>query len=70
MTTFIKIITTAIFGIMFNGLLSLAQKDPQFTQYYFNPLSTNSGYAGNKEVLWTNLIVRKQWLGIEGRPRT
>jgi len=47
-----------------------AQQEPQFTQYYFNPLSVNSGYAGTREALSMNLLIREQWLGIDGRPRT
>ncbi|MEO0403820.1 MAG: type IX secretion system membrane protein PorP/SprF, partial [Bacteroidota bacterium] len=47
-----------------------AQQDPQFTQYFFNPLSVNSGYAGTREALNVTLLAREQWVGIDGRPRT
>ncbi len=69
MTTFLKSILglTLIFLIDTSGL---AQQDPQFTQYYFNPLSTNSAYAGTRDALSMNLVAREQWLGIDGRPRT
>lgn len=49
---------------------SLAQQDPMFTQYFFNPLSINSGYAGTREALNVTLLAREQWVGMEGRPRT
>lgn len=47
-----------------------AQQDPMFTQYFFNPLSINSGYAGTREALNVTLLAREQWIGVNGRPRT
>lgn len=47
-----------------------AQQDPMFTQYFFNPLTVNSGYAGTRDALSASLLVREQWFGIEGRPQT
>jgi len=47
-----------------------AQQDPMFTQYFFNPLTVNSGYAGTREALNATLLIREQWAGMEGRPRT
>jgi len=57
------------------GILSLigdskAQQDPVFTQYFFNPLIINSGYAGTRNALDVTLLVREQWVGIKGRPQT
>lgn len=47
-----------------------AQQDPQFTQYYLNPLVTNPAYAGTRDALSINLLAREQWIGLDGRPRT
>jgi len=47
-----------------------AQQDPMYTQYFFNPLTVNSGYAGTREALNATLLIREQWVGIDGRPRT
>jgi len=47
-----------------------AQQDPMYTQYFFNPLTVNSGYAGTRDALSATLLVREQWFGIEGRPQT
>lgn len=52
------------------GMTANAQQDPQFTQYFFNPLAINSGYAGTHDVLNVTLLAREQWVGVEGRPRT
>jgi len=49
---------------------NIAQQDPMYTQYFFNPLTVNSGYAGTRDALNATLLVREQWLGIEGAPQT
>lgn len=49
---------------------AIAQQDAMFTQYFFNPLSVNSGYAGSRDALSATLLAREQWVGIDGRPRT
>ena len=47
-----------------------AQQDPLFTQYMFNKLLVNPGYAGSKEVFSIDLLNRSQWTNIEGAPET
>ena len=42
---------------------ALAQQDPQFTQYMFNTLYYNPGYAGVEGVTKLTAIHRSQWLG-------
>ncbi len=49
---------------------NIAQQDPMYTQYFFNPLTVNSGYAGTRDALSASLLVREQWVGIEGAPQT
>ncbi|MCM5661965.1 PorP/SprF family type IX secretion system membrane protein [Galbibacter mesophilus] len=46
-----------------------AQQQPQFTQYMYNTLTLNSGYAGANR-LEVGLIHRSQWVGIDGAPST
>jgi type IX secretion system PorP/SprF family membrane protein len=41
----------------------LAQQDPQFTQYMFNTLYFNPGFAGVEGVTKITAIHRSQWLG-------
>lgn len=48
----------------------LAQQDPQFSQYMFNPLMINPAYAGSRENLSFALFVRDQWTGFPGAPKT
>lgn len=47
-----------------------AQQESQYTQYVFNQMLLNPGYAGSKGRLNANLLARVQWVGIEGRPAT
>ena len=47
-----------------------AQQDPQFSQYMYNKLFMNPGYAGMKHAICFTGIVREQWAGFEGSPRS
>lgn len=51
-------------------LASLAQQDPQFNQYFFNPLSVNPAYAGSRGTMSAVAVHRSQWVGFEGAPTT
>ncbi len=48
--------------------ISLAQQDPQFTQYMFNGLLLNPAYAGSKGFTSVSGSHRSQWTGLEGAP--
>lgn len=47
-----------------------AQQDPMYSQYMFTMLTVNPAYAGSRDVLSVNSLYRKQWIGLEGAPRT
>lgn len=47
-----------------------AQQDPQYSQYMFNLVNVNPGYAGSRNVLSLVALHRAQWLNVEGAPRT
>jgi type IX secretion system PorP/SprF family membrane protein len=49
---------------------AFAQQDPQFSQYMFNPLNMNPGYAGSRGVMNGALVYRQQWVGFDGAPTT
>ncbi len=46
------------------------QQDPQYTQYQYNPMTVNPGYAGSRGHLTILSLYRSQWVGLEGAPRT
>ncbi|WP_275315165.1 type IX secretion system membrane protein PorP/SprF [Tenacibaculum bernardetii] len=51
-------------------LSSLAQQDPQYTNYMFNTMTVNSAYAGSRGHLSVTALHRTQWVGIDGAPQT
>jgi type IX secretion system PorP/SprF family membrane protein len=53
-----------------SGASVSAQQEPQYTQYMFNTMSVNPGYAGTRNALNVVLLSRHQWAGLEGAPRT
>ena len=62
-----------LFLLILAGFYSLdieAQQDPMYTQYMYNTLSVNPGYAGSRGALSMTGLVRAQWLGIDGAPQT
>ncbi|WP_297087212.1 type IX secretion system membrane protein PorP/SprF [uncultured Draconibacterium sp.] len=52
------------------GFGAQAQQDPLFSQYTFNKLLVNPGYAGSRDGLNITVVNRAQWTGIEGAPKT
>jgi len=62
-------IFTAAFCAVVAGA-SFAQQDPQFTQYMFDRLSVNPGSAGTAGNLCVTALLRQQWTGFDGAPKT
>ncbi|MBS1569118.1 MAG: type IX secretion system membrane protein PorP/SprF [Bacteroidetes bacterium] len=62
-------IVTAGFCAMV-GSLAYAQQDPQFTQYMFDRLSVNPAVAGNGGNICATALLRQQWTGFDGAPKT
>jgi type IX secretion system PorP/SprF family membrane protein len=48
----------------------IAQQDPQYSQYMFNQMAVNPGYAGSHDAICLTAVHRQQWVGIEGAPVT
>lgn len=66
-----RILKIIIFSLLLAvPVISLAQQDPQYTQYMYNPQVINPGYAGNQDMLSFGLLYRTQWVGLEGAPKT
>jgi type IX secretion system PorP/SprF family membrane protein len=63
-----KFIFWGIFMLM--GWFAQAQQDPMFTQYNKNPLSINPAIAGMYDSNNLTLLLRSQWVGMEGAPKT
>ncbi|MGJ8666604.1 MAG: PorP/SprF family type IX secretion system membrane protein [Patiriisocius sp.] len=59
-----------ILAAFLGTLVSQAQQDPQYTQYMYNTQIVNPGYVGNRDALSFGLLLRTQWVGLEGAPQT
>lgn len=55
---------------LLTGTASFAQQDPLFTQYMYNKLHLDPGYAGSQDLFSMDMLTRIQWVGISGAPRT
>ena len=56
--------------ILLGSFSSNAQQDPQYTQYMYNTQIVNPAYAGSRDALSFGLLLRTQWVGLEGGPKT
>lgn len=59
-----------LFALLFSGYLIHAQQDAQYTQYMYNTVSVNPGYAGSRGHLSLGGLYRTQWVGLDGAPTT
>lgn len=56
--------------ILLGSFSSNAQQDSQYTQYMYNTQIVNPAYAGSRDALSFGLLLRSQWVGLEGAPKT
>lgn len=49
---------------------SYSQQDAQYSQYMYNTVSVNPGYAGSRGHLSIAALYRAQWVGLDGAPKT
>ncbi len=63
------LIPIAILLMLVSGISS-AQQDAQYTQYMYNTVSVNPGYAGSRGHMSIAGLYRAQWVGLEGAPVT
>jgi len=64
----LRLILCALFFCIFNLQLT-AQQDPMFSQYMFNKMLINPGYAGSTNSFNAALAYRKQFIGLQGAPQ-
>lgn len=60
----------AAFGMIWLYVPLFGQQDAQYTQYMYNTVSVNPGYAGSRGQLSIAALYRAQWVGLEGAPKT
>jgi type IX secretion system PorP/SprF family membrane protein len=59
-----------VIAFLVSGPRLLAQQDPLYSQYMFNTLAFNPGYAGSADVFTVMALSRHQWVGFAGAPAT
>ena len=64
------LVVVSMIVLMFLGQDALAQQDAQYTQYMYNTVSVNPGYAGSRGHLSAAVLYRAQWVGLDGAPET
>ena len=65
-----KLFTKIAFAVAgFTGIVS-AQQDPQFTQFMYNKLIYNAGYAGTSGAICGVAQFRQQWVSFDGAPQS
>ena len=55
---------------LLNSNIATAQQDAQYTQYMYNTVSVNPGYAGSRGHMSIGALHRSQWVGLDGAPTT
>lgn len=63
----IKIVSFVFLLVFLSGY---GQQDAQFTQYMYNTININPGYAGSREAMSVFAMHRTQWVGLDGAPVT
>lgn len=63
----IKIVSFVFLLVFLSGY---GQQDAQFTQYMYNTININPGYAGSREAMSIFAMHRTQWVGLDGAPIT
>ena len=64
----IKLFVAFLYLLFLNEIF--AQQDIMSTQFMFNKLAVNPGFAGNSDAASIVAIVRDQWTGINGAPKS
>ncbi|MDQ3110437.1 MAG: type IX secretion system membrane protein PorP/SprF [Bacteroidota bacterium] len=62
--------TLTIIAFALGSTAAFSQQDPQFSQYMYNKLFMNPGYAGMRQALCFTSIYRNQWAGFDGSPKS
>jgi type IX secretion system PorP/SprF family membrane protein len=65
-----KINTVTLSFLMLLSFSSISQQDEQSSLYMFNPLQYNPAYAGSRGDFSVTGVVRSQWVGIKGAPKS
>ena len=63
-----KKLYSTLLALIAAAAAALAQQEPMQTQFFFNKLAHNPGYAGSEGTPEITAVYRNQWMGLEGAP--
>lgn len=66
----VKKISSAIIIAVLSLSTCFSQQDPVSSNYMFNHLTFNPGYAGTSGMICATAVNRQQWIGFKGAPST
>lgn len=66
----LNLLLWSVFTILLGTAHINAQQDAQYTQYMYNTVSVNPGYAGSRGHMSIAALYRAQWVGLDGAPKT
>jgi type IX secretion system PorP/SprF family membrane protein len=66
----LNLLLWSILTILLATVTMNAQQDAQYTQYMYNTVSVNPGYAGSRGHMSIAALYRAQWVGLDGAPKT
>ena len=66
--TAMKKLSAIIMATILFATYAKAQQDAQYTQFMFNKMAINPGYAGNYDATSITALQRNQWSGFKGAP--
>lgn len=66
----IKMVKRLLFVMLLSSVHLFGQQDAQYTQYMYNTVSVNPGYAGSRGHMSVAALYRTQWVGLDGAPTT
>ncbi|MEO9891734.1 type IX secretion system membrane protein PorP/SprF [Aurantibacter sp.] len=64
------LLVNIIILIFMTSVSLYGQQDAQYTQYMYNTVSVNPGYAGSRGHMSIAALHRSQWAGLDGAPTT
>jgi type IX secretion system PorP/SprF family membrane protein len=65
-----KKLNIAFLFLLVSSQMILGQQDPLSSQYMFNTLTINPGFAGTSGMICATAMNRQQWVGFKGAPST
>ena len=64
------LLLSAITYLFYGNFCCYSQQDPMYSQYMFDALAINPAFSGSRNIVFSGLTYRNQFVGFEGAPVT